>query len=630
MSPRALEVAPSNTRAGPRTRVHRMPFGAELTAERAVRFRLWAPAAQRVELALYEPRGTRYLEMPACGDGWVELTTDAAGPGTLYRYRIDGGLEVPDPASRFNPSDVGGPSMVVDPYAFKWTDASWRAPPWHAAVVYELHTGTFTPEGTFAAIEGKLGHLVELGITAIELMPIADFPGKHGWGYDGVLPFAPDSAYGTPGDLKGLICAAHHRGIAVMLDVVYNHFGPEGNFLGAYAPQFFTDRHQTPWGAAINFDGEASRTAREFYLHNALYWLGEYHLDGLRFDAVHAIRDASSTHILTEIARAVRAGPGASRPIYLVLENSGNEAHWLGAPGGAQTFDAQWNDDVHHSLHVLLTRESDGYYEDFVEHPHAMLCRALAEGFAYQGEFARHFGRARGEPSAHLPPSAFVNSLQTHDQIGNRALGERLAHLVRNEAALRAAAAIVLLAPETPMLFMGEEWDASAPFPYFCDFGPDLAAKVREGRRREFARFEKFRNPEARARLPDPVDAATVEAARLDWQELREPLHAATLDHYRRLLALRKREIVPRIPKIRSGTCVRLEENGAFAVVWALSDGSMLHLLANLTDNPVQGVGPMSGRLIFATHPHIRATVTRNQLEPWSVTWLLSRRHARR
>ncbi len=632
-SPRALErsgrlepqMAPSSSRSAPRSLVHRMPFGAELTAEGAVRFRLWAPAARRVELALYEAHGTRYLEVPAGGDGWVELTTDAAGPGTRYRYRIDGALEVPDPASRFNPYDVAGPSVVVDPSAFKWTDVSWRAPPWHEAVVYELHTGTFTPAGTFAAIEDKLDHLAELGVTAIELMPIGDFPGRRGWGYDGVLPFAPDSAYGTPDDLKYLVCAAHQRGIAVMLDVVYNHFGPEGNYLGHYAPQFFTDRHHTPWGAAINFDGPASRPVRDFYVHNALYWLTEYRLDGLRFDAVHAICDSSSPHILTEIARAVRSGPGAGRPVYLILENAANEAHWLG-----ESFDAQWNDDVHHSLHVILTRESDGYYEDFMERPHAMLCRALAEGFAYQGELARHFGRARGEPSAHLSPSAFVNSLQTHDQIGNRALGERLAHLVGNEAARRAAAAIVLLAPATPMLFMGEEWEASAPFTYFCDFGPELAEKVRAGRRREFSRFEKFRRAEALERLPDPVGAATVEAARLDWRELRDPAHAAALDHYRRLLALRRREIAPRIPQIRSATCVRLEENGAFAVDWPLTDGSTLHLLANLTDHPVPGVGRMSGRLIFATHPDIRAAVRRNRLEPWSVTWLLSRRHARR
>jgi maltooligosyltrehalose trehalohydrolase len=609
-----------------------MPYGAQITPEGAVRFRLWAPGARHVELALYDTSavGARYLDMPACADGWRELTTQAAGPGTLYRYRIDGQVEVPDPASRFNPQDVSGPSMVVDPASFTWTDTSWRCRPWHEAVVYEVHTGTFTPEGTFAGVERKLDHLAELGVTAIELMPLADFPGARGWGYDGVLAFAPDSSYGTPDDLKHLICAAHQRGLAVMLDVVYNHFGPEGNYLGLYAPQFFTERHHTPWGAAINFDGPSSRPVRDFYLNNALYWLTEYRFDGLRFDAVHAIRDSSSPHILTEIARAVRGGPGRDRPIYLVLENAGNEAHWLGPPAGADTFDAQWNDDVHHCLHAILTRERDGYYADYIERPHALLCRALAEGFAYQGEPSVHFGGPRGAPSAHLPPTAFVNSLQTHDQIGNRACGERLAHLIDHTEALRAAAAILLLAPSIPMLFMGEEWDASQPFPYFCDFGPELAGQVRAGRRREFARFEKFSSAAALERLPDPVGAGTARAAQLDWHELAEPRHAATLDHYRRLLALRRREIAPRIPKIPAGTCVRLEEEGAFAVDWMLTDGSTLQLLANLTDHPVPGVGRMSGRLIFATHPDIRAAVRRNRLEPWSVTWLLSRRHARR
>ena len=626
--------APVCSSSAAHTCIHRMPFGAEITPEGAVRFRLWAPGARRVELVLYQAgdasgaRG-RYIDMPAGEEGWLELTTREAGPGTLYRYRIDGAVEVPDPASRFNPHDVSGPSQVVDPTAFQWSDASWQCPPWHQAVVYELHTGTFTSEGTFAGVERRLDYLAELGVTAIELMPLADFPGSRGWGYDGVLPFAPDSSYGTPDELKHLICAAHQRGLAVMLDVVYNHFGPEGNYLALYAPQFFTERHHTPWGAAINFDGPGSRAVRDFYLNNALYWLTEYRFDGLRFDAVHAIRDSSAPHILTEIAGAVRRGPGRDRPIYLVLENAGNEARWLGPAGGAGAFDAQWNDDVHHCLHVILTGEADGYYEDYIGHAHALLCRALAEGFAYQGDRSAHFGAARGEPSAHLPPTAFVNSLQTHDQIGNRALGERLARLVENAAALRAAVAIVLLAPSIPMLFMGEEWAASQPFPYFCDFGSELAEKVREGRRREFARFERF-SAAALDRLPDPVDRATMHAARLDWHELSEPSHAATLDHYRRLLALRKREIAPRIPKIPAGTCVRLEEEGAFAVDWALTDGSTLHLLANLTDHPVQGVGRMSGRLIFATHPHIRATVTRNRLEPWSVTWLLSRRHARR
>ncbi|HXS27576.1 MAG TPA: malto-oligosyltrehalose trehalohydrolase [Steroidobacteraceae bacterium] len=610
--------------------LHPMPFGAEPTPDGAVRFRLWAPAARQVELVLLGPQSTapqRILEMRPVGNHWFELVSDAARAGSLYRYRIDGGIEVPDPASRFNPCDVSGPSCVIDPTAFKWSDSGWHGRPWHEAAIYELHVGTFTPEGTFAAVEGKLDHLVELGVNTLELMPIADFPGRRGWGYDGVLPFAPDSTYGAPEDLKRLIVAAHRRGLAVMLDVVYNHFGPEGNLLTRYAPRFFNERHHTPWGAAINFDGDDCRIVRDFYVHNALYWLTEYRFDGLRLDAVHAIKDESSPHILREIARAVREGPARERPIYLVLENAANEARWLGEPGAPEGFDAQWNDDVHHCLHVILTGETDGYYEDYARAPQALLCRGLAQGFVYQGELSKHEGRERGEPSAALPPSAFVNFLQDHDQIGNRAFGERLSSLVGNAAAMRAATAIVLLAPAPPMLFMGEEWAAAQPFPYFCDFGPELAAQVREGRRREFARFERFRD--SLDELPDATDPATARSAVLDWGALADPPHARAFDHYRRLLALRRREIAPRIPHIRSARCIRLEESGAFAVDWALDDGSTLHLLANLTDATVPLVARMAGRLIFATHPGIRRAVTRNELEPWSVTWLLSRRHGR-
>ncbi|MGH8228738.1 MAG: malto-oligosyltrehalose trehalohydrolase, partial [Steroidobacteraceae bacterium] len=548
-------------------RAHQMPFGAEIAAGGAVRFRLWAPAARSVALLLHEnsqsrPLDARLIDLHPVADGWFERIVPEARAGTLYRYRIDGALEVPDPASRFNPRDISGPSEVIDPREFAWTDGEWRAPPWHEAVIYELHTGTFAEQGTFAGVERRLDHLAALGVTVIELMPVADFPGRRGWGYDGVLAFAPDAAYGTPAELKSLVAAAHARGIAVMLDVVYNHFGPEGNFLGSYAPQFFTDRHRTPWGAAINFDGPHSAAVREFFVHNALYWLEEYHLDGLRFDAVHAIRDDSDPHILTQIARAARAGPGRDRPVYLVLENVSNEARFLGPPGGAETFDAQWNDDFHHCLHVILTGESDGYYEDYADRPRPLLCRSLAEGFAYQGEPSRHAGHARGEPSSHLPPTAFVDFLQNHDQIGNRALGERLVCLAGAEP-LAAAIAVLLLAPSPPLLFMGEEFGAARPFTYFCDFEPDLAAKVREGRRREFSRFTRFgagRTTGAAQSgtddgLPDPADAATALAAHLDWTALERAPHARLLRDYQELLRLRRREIVPLVPQIRSSRC---------------------------------------------------------------------------
>ncbi|MEA3177796.1 MAG: maltooligosyltrehalose trehalohydrolase [Gammaproteobacteria bacterium] len=603
-----------------------MPFGAEFTDDGRVRFRLWAPGARRVDLSLDDGKGVaQVLPMTRLDDSYYEIITEKARAGSLYRYRINGENEVPDPASRRNPEDVHGPSQVVDPTDFNWTDDGWHSGPWHEAVVYELHVGTFSPEGTFAGAQARLDHLVELGINVIELMPIADFPGKRGWGYDGVLQFAPESAYGTPNELKSFIAEAHKRGIAVMLDVVYNHFGPEGNYLGMYAPQFFTSRHHTPWGEAINFDGEHAGPVREFFINNTLYWLEEYHFDGLRFDAVHAIMDDSKKHIMTEIAESARAYAGGDRNIYLVLENGANQARFLGAPGRSSKYDAQWDDDVHHCLHTILTGEKDGYYSDYAEQPHAKLCRSLAEGFVYQGEHSDYEKKPRGEPSAHLPPTAFVIFLQNHDQIGNRALGERLGHIVKNEQALRAATAVLLLAPSPPMLFMGEEWNAPEPFPYFCDFEQELATKVREGRKKEFAHFERFRDPAHSDRLPDPTIASTMKSACLDWSKLTMPAHEDWLDLYRRLLMIRQRDIVPLVPQIRFGACSKLEAGAAFAVDWALSEGSVLHLIANLADEPARLVGRTAGRLIYATHPNIRQTVTKNELAPWSVTWLLER-----
>jgi malto-oligosyltrehalose trehalohydrolase len=607
-------------------RRHSMPFGAELTDDGQVRFRLWAPGARRVDLSLDNGRGVaQMLPMTRDDAGFFEIVTDKAHAGSLYRYRINGENEVPDPASRLNPQDVHGPSQVVDPAAFDWTDDDWTSRPWHEAIVYELHVGTFSPEGTFAGVQARLDHLVELGVTVIELMPIADFPGTRGWGYDGVLLFAPETAYGTPDDLKALVNAAHTRGIAVMLDVVYNHFGPEGNYLGMYAPQFFTERHHTPWGAAINFDGESGGPVRDFYINNTLYWLEEFHLDGLRFDAVHAIIDDSRKHIMTQIAETARAYAGGDRNIYLVLENGANQARFLGAPGRSNKYDAQWDDDVHHCLHSILTGERDGYYSDYADQTHAKLCRSLAEGFVYQGEHSAFESKPRGEPSAHLPPSAFVIFLQNHDQIGNRALGDRLGHIVKNEQALRAATAVLLLAPSPPMLFMGEEWNAPEPFPYFCDFEPELATKVREGRRKEFQHFERFRDPAHTDTIPDPTIASTMQSARLDWSRVKSAGHEDWLDLYHRLLMIRRAEIMPLIPEIRFGACSKLEAGAAFAVDWALAEGSVLHLIANLADEPARLVGRTAGRLIYATHPNIRQTVTKNELAPWSVTWLLER-----
>jgi malto-oligosyltrehalose trehalohydrolase len=403
-------------------RMHSMPFGAEVEANGTTRFQLWAPAQAVVWVEIEGIADVLELERDAAG--WHAVTTAKAGPGARYRFVFGDGSKIADPASRHQPDDVDGASEVIDPTAYVWSDGEWRGRPWASAVIYELHVGAFTEEGTFRAARDKLQHLVELGVTAIELMPIADFPGARNWGYDGVMLFAPDSTYGRPDDLKDFIDTAHAHGLMVLLDVVYNHFGPHGNVWPRCSEHVFTHRHHTPWGDALNFDGADSGPMRELVVQNALYWLEEYHLDGLRLDAVHAILDDSPEHLLVEFVRRVREKT-RGREIYLVVENEHNEAHLLGhSPGKPIAFDAQWNDDLHHVLHIAATGERSGYYDDYHDDP-CKLGRAIAEGFSYQGETMPFRGAPRGEPSAHLPPTAFVAFLQNHDQIGNRAFGDR-------------------------------------------------------------------------------------------------------------------------------------------------------------------------------------------------------------
>jgi malto-oligosyltrehalose trehalohydrolase len=592
-------------------RIHTMPFGAERLRDGRTRFRLWAPSAQSVELVLDDGSGARTLAVPGQSDGWRELVTNTPA-GTRYQYRIDGKLDVPDPASRYNPDDIHGASAVIDPSAYDWPDAQWRGRPWSEAVIYELHVGTFSPDGTFAGVERRLDYLADLGVTAIELLPLADFPGKRNWGYDGALLYAPDATYGTPNDLKRLIAAAHARGLMMMLDVVYNHFGPEGNYLHAYASPFFTDRHKTAWGTAMNFDGPDARPVRDFFIHNALYWLEEYHFDGLRFDAVHAIVDDSDPHILVELAQAVRSGPGRERHIHLVLENERNEARYLQYRGDSpRWYNAQWNDDQHHAFHVLLTGEKDGYYTDYANDPARHLARTLAEGFAYQGDPSPfRNGSVRGEPSTELPPGAFVNFLQNHDQIGNRALGERLVALAPARR-LRAATAAWLLAPARPMLFMGEEYGASTPFLFFCDFGPELARAVTEGRRKEFAEFGAFAGTE----IPDPNHPDTFERSRLDWLSVERGEHASWLELYKRLLAVRRRHVTPRLAAIAGGTG-RYDVTAQFALVvtWKLGDGSTLELRLNLSAQSAGAQAAAAGDLIFCEPESAAAAFGRGEL----------------
>jgi malto-oligosyltrehalose trehalohydrolase len=618
-------------------RHHELPFGAELTGD-GVRFRLWAPRAKNVALLLEDaersphphppplageavrlkrrndenpppqageggsPRKRRagggseaIIPMVAEADGWFSLTTGEAPPGSRYRYRVDGSA-YPDPASRHQPDGVHGASEVIDPGAYAWRDASWHGRAWHELAIYELHIGTFSETGNFIGAIAHLDHLAKLGITAIELMPIAEFPGRRNWGYDGAQWFAPSSCYGRPEELKALVEECHARGIAVLLDVVYNHFGPEGNYLHAIAPDFFTERHHTPWGAAINYAGPRRRPVRDFVMHNALYWLEEFHLDGLRFDAVHAIFDDSTPDIVTELAETIRHRI-TGREVHLILENDRNEARRL-----ARDYTAQWNDDLHHALHVLVTGETRGYYVDYADRPVEHLGRALATGFAYQGEASAHrHGQQRGEPSDQLPARAFVPFLQNHDQIGNTPFGRRIG-TAAPEPLVHAAVAIVLLSPQIPLLFMGEEWDTERPFPFFCDFAPPLDEAVREGRRREFAHYPEFADPEAQQSIPDPTAEATFTMARLDWPERERGEHAIWLDRYRRLLTIRRCEIVPRLPGIKAGGTYHVLGSAALHVEWRLGDGSTLLLLANFGGEAVPLAAPVSqDRMIYCS-----------------------------
>ncbi len=603
-----------------------MPFGASLLEDGRCRFALWAPSAVRVDLLLEEGAGAGTRPMRRDDDGRWVLEAPALA-GTRYRFRIDGSLTVPDPASRRQPKGVHGASEVVDPRAYEWRDRGWKGRPWHEAVVYELHVGAFSRPGTFAAVEARLDALAGLGVTALELMPVNDFPGRRGWGYDGVLPFAPKARYGRPGDLKRLVDAAHARGLMVLLDVVYNHFGPDGNYLHAYAREFFTDRHRTPWGEAINLDGPQSAAVREFFIHNALYWLEEFHLDGLRVDAVHALHDDSRPDFVEELAARIAAGPGRGREVHLVLENHDNESRYLSGASvrGAQA-SAQWNDDFHHALHVIVTGETDGYYADFADDPVGRLGRCLAEGFAFQGE-ASPFGggQPRGEPSTGLPPTAFVSFLQNHDQVGNRAFGERLVALAP-EPALRAAAAILLLSPQVPMLFMGEEFAAGTPFLYFCDFGEGLAAAVRDGRRREFGRFARFADPASREAIPDPNAAATFAASRLRHSEGRRGAHRRASRLHRELLALRHERIVPLIPRILAGGSSRETRGRGLRVRWPLDDGRALTLAAQLDAQRGELATDASGEILYDSHPEREAAA----LGPWQVVVALEGRAAGR
>jgi maltooligosyltrehalose trehalohydrolase len=502
------------------------------------RFRVWAPFSHKVHLHLVAPED-RVVCMEPRKRGYHTAVVEEIAPGTKYLYQLSNGKEVPDPVSRYQPDGVHGPSEIVSA-RFDWTDTHWFGIPIETYVIYELHVGTFTSEGTFEAVIPYLNELVDIGITAIELMPVAQFSGSRNWGYDGVFPFAVQNSYGGPRGLKSLVNACHERGLAVILDVVYNHLGPEGNYLSHFAP-YFTERYKTPWGAALNFDAVNSDEVRHFFVSNALEWITDHHIDALRLDAVHAILDHSALNILEELAEAVHSrGLSLNRRAYVLAESALNDTRIVRtAELGGYGLDAQWNDDFHHSMHTLLTRERHGYYVDFGDFQH--MAQAFSEGFVYSGRYSVNRGRRHGNSSRAIPSVKFVVFAQNHDQIGNRLMGDRLSQLVSLEA-YKLASSVVLLSPFVPLLFMGDEYGETAPFQYFVSHSdPDLVEAVRRGRKEEFASFDWQGEP------PDPQDEKTFESSKLNHSLKKEQRHRALLAFHKELIRLRKS-----LPALRS------------------------------------------------------------------------------
>lgn len=590
-----------------------LPFGAHLTESASTRYRFWAPSCDKVQLEIYEDAAgdekvAKLIDMTHTADGWFEASTEH-GAGARYRYRLNADLAVPDPASRFQPDDVHGPSAVIDPRAFTWKNTEWHGRPWEETVLYEVHVGAL---GGYAGVTKRLAEYADLGVTAIELMPLNDFSGTRNWGYDGVLPYAPDSSYGTPEELKTLIDTAHGLGLMVFLDVVYNHFGPDGNFLSAYAKSFFKEGVNTPWGPAIDFERPQ---VRDFFFDNALYWLMEYRFDGLRFDAVHAIQDDDW---LRELAERIRSSVEPQRHVHLVLENEHNTASLL-----ESHFNAQWSDDSHNTLHVLLTGEDESYYGAYSEEPIQKLARVLSEGFVYQGEPSPiHDGKPRGEPSGHLPPTAFVMFLQNHDQVGNRAMGDRLKSLAPADG-LFAATGLLLLSPQIPMLFMEEEHGSTQPFLFFTDYHDELADAVREGRRKEFAKFSAFTDEKRRAQIPDPNSVDTFTMSSPSATELAAD-HKEWRNFYRSALAVRTTLLMPRLKGSRA-LGARVIGEKAVRASWKLGDGSTYSIALNLGAEAVPLEGVPAGTVVFETPARARDTAENGRLGAQTfIAWLTS------
>lgn len=599
-------------------------FGAEVLPDGTVKFDFWAPDASDVKLCI-QVRDEEFIEIPMSlnDKGFYSLITNQAKDKTLYCYKINNELKVPDPASRYQPFDAHGLSQVIDSRRFDWGhDFHWKGKRWEESVFYELHVGTFTQEGTFKALKEKLDYLVSLGVTAIELMPVADFPGKRNWGYDGVLIYAPDSTYGTPDELKDLVKTAHEKGLMVFLDVVYNHFGCDGNYLYVYAKsQFFDHNKTTPWGDAINFK---NKNVRDFFIENAIYWLNEYHFDGLRLDAVHAINDDSSPDIMEELSSRIKKS--VNRPAHLVLENDDNAARYLD-----EDYSAQWNDDFHHCIHILTTGENSGYYEDYTPEKtnkptSYYLARALSEGFAYQGEKSSYRNNTpRGEISSYLPPSKFLNFIQNHDQVGNRLFGERIS-LLSDKYSIRAAVCLYLLAPSIPMIFMGEEWGSKTSFCFFCDFNPELAEATKNGRKEEGLKFSQLSDSKVIETIPDPFLKSTFIKSKLNWDDLNKPEYQKIQEFYKFLLEIRQDNIVPIIQHIKYSDFEVINDK-ALLVNWHLDTdkNEKLTAIANFGQEPTQiDESFVEENFLAISNPEAKdLLMNQRMLMPKTVCWFL-------
>ncbi len=568
------------------TTAWRGTIGALVGGTGTVDFRVWAPAARAVDVVV-ERDGHDAETRPMTGapDGLFSVTWPDLYPGARYHYVLDGDGPLPDPASRSQPLGVHGPSAIVDP-SYAWSDHDWTGVPLDALAIYELHVGTFSPAGTFAGVTARLPELQQLGVTAIELMPVADFPGDRNWGYDGVALYAPARCYGTPDDLRRLVDAAHRLGLAVILDVVYNHLGPDGAYLSRFSPHYFTDRHPSPWGAGIDLDGPHSARVREFFIQNALHWVHEYHVDGLRLDATHAIHDGSPRHFLAELAGVVR-GSAPERLVHVIAEDDRNLARLVTpATHGGWGLDAVWADDFHHEMRSHLAGDGDGYFRDYTGSLDDV-AETLTQGWFYTGQHSVHADRERGSDPAGVPLARFVICLQNHDQIGNRAIGDRLHHVV-DHAAYRAASVLLLTAPETPLLFMGQEWAATSPFQYFTDHSEPLGRLVSEGRRREFATFTAFSADGPQA-IPDPQASSTFEASRLRWEERAGEPHASMLRLYTALLAFRRAHLHPGRPG--AVEAVALDE-ATLGLRRTSADGSGILVVARFSGTGSVALGP--------------------------------------